>query len=496
MGEDFATIGRNVKAKSGAYQDLPDEVVGQAYLKKTNPLQYELYKNQIELQKTQGVSDIQAQKELEVSRLKREEEYKFKQENPEIEPLKQEDIEKKEAGVLAKQSALSVVDDILSRDFGAITGAKNPLKYITKEAQYTKALVDQLKAKLSLDARSLIKGTGQISDIEVKMLADSVNALGADQKGRYQLRNEDFKRELLNIKNILEGKGGERATVENKPSYLEELVKNVPKEAGEIAGGIAGLTGQVAKVSPPVQVYNMLKGNQQQNVQNIQELGSTVAGIPGAVVQDVKSAVKDPLGYIKENPVSTALILAPFLKGLKPLSKAKVVTAVESTAVKELAPEISTIEKLAKGSKTVSKITSPIKTILLKQKEKAFKLYEDVPVDLKVIDNAAREFIKRYPTKGKIYEEYKTAIKSSNTIKKLDKSLGEWGDAFKTNQEIKPGIKNDFLGTIWKAGRKEIEAKAPQLSAVKTLMGEDIKFGQAASKALWKAVLAKLLLGK
>jgi hypothetical protein len=83
---DFATLGQQVKQKTGAYTDLPDETVGQLYMKKTNPLQYELMKqeqtNQVNLQQTQAASDIQAQKELDVSGKKMQQEYDFKAAHP------------------------------------------------------------------------------------------------------------------------------------------------------------------------------------------------------------------------------------------------------------------------------------------------------------------------------------------------------------------------------------------------------------------------------
>lgn len=72
--DDFATIGKAIKEQSGAYQDLPDEVVGQAYLKKTNPLQYQLIQRQM--------LDAQA---LEQNAAKQAQDISFKQEQGNIE---------------------------------------------------------------------------------------------------------------------------------------------------------------------------------------------------------------------------------------------------------------------------------------------------------------------------------------------------------------------------------------------------------------------------
>lgn len=102
-----------------------------------------------------------------------------------------------------KQQTINLLDDIMGRDFGAITGptplAKNWFK--PGENAYTKNLVDQLRSRLSVDAREKMKGTGQISDYESKMLEKSVSALNTN------LTNEDFEKELRKIRGILSGDG-------------------------------------------------------------------------------------------------------------------------------------------------------------------------------------------------------------------------------------------------------------------------------------------------
>lgn len=105
-----------------------------------------------------------------------------------------------------KEETLSLVDEILGRDTGAVTGVPNVFKYLTGENQTTKNKIDQLKAKLSLDARQKLKGSGQISDYESKMLADSVSAL------RYNMSNADFKKELEKIRGILSGEGSTQSS--------------------------------------------------------------------------------------------------------------------------------------------------------------------------------------------------------------------------------------------------------------------------------------------
>lgn len=98
-----------------------------------------------------------------------------------------------------KQGVISLVDELLGRDTNAITGIKNPLKYLTGEAQYTSNMFKQLKATLSLDNISKLKGTGAISDKEGELLANSASALDTN------LNNKDFQKELKKIRGVLSG---------------------------------------------------------------------------------------------------------------------------------------------------------------------------------------------------------------------------------------------------------------------------------------------------
>ena len=97
-----------------------------------------------------------------------------------------------------KQEAIDLVDEIMGRDVGALVGVPNPFKIPSNIT--TKAKVEQLKSKLSLAERQKLKGSGQISDKEQEMLANSVSSL------RYTMSNADFTAELGRIKDILSGK--------------------------------------------------------------------------------------------------------------------------------------------------------------------------------------------------------------------------------------------------------------------------------------------------
>lgn len=96
-----------------------------------------------------------------------------------------------------KQQLISDIDEVLGRDVGALVGFPNLFKI--GENITTKAKIEQIKGKLGLDARKALKGSGQISDYEMKILEKSVGALN------YSMSNKDFVAELQKIKGILSG---------------------------------------------------------------------------------------------------------------------------------------------------------------------------------------------------------------------------------------------------------------------------------------------------
>lgn len=99
-----------------------------------------------------------------------------------------------------KQETLNLVDEILGSDLGPVTGLLQLRSAIPgTKAKTTAAKIDQLKSQLSLDKRSMLKGSGQISDFESKMLEKSVAALDRN------MSETDFKKELENIKRLLGG---------------------------------------------------------------------------------------------------------------------------------------------------------------------------------------------------------------------------------------------------------------------------------------------------
>ena len=115
----------------------------------------------------------------------------------------------------AKTETLNLIDEILGSDLGPVTGLLQLRSMIPgTKAKTTAAKVDQLKSQLSLDKRTLLKGSGQISDFESKMLEKSVGAL--DRK----MSEEDFKAELEKIKTILSGGNSAQSNLDPEDEAL------------------------------------------------------------------------------------------------------------------------------------------------------------------------------------------------------------------------------------------------------------------------------------
>ncbi len=98
--------------------------------------------------------------------------------------------------------ASTIIDELLGRDTSKITGAIDQVTGgLFGAPLYTKNLYNQLKGLLSLEKRTLLKGSGAISDYEFKVLEQAASALSRG------LTDEDFRSVLAKLKVDL-GTGG------------------------------------------------------------------------------------------------------------------------------------------------------------------------------------------------------------------------------------------------------------------------------------------------
>jgi hypothetical protein len=129
-------------------------------------------------------------------------------------------IQKKDAGI--GSSVQDITKKLLERDTAPITGLLQIRSHIPgTQAAYTKDLYDQLKGVLSLENRTYLKGSGQISDYESKLLADAATALNQN------LSNEDFKQVLKDLNKRFTKEYGqkEQPINEYKGNGLMDMIK-------------------------------------------------------------------------------------------------------------------------------------------------------------------------------------------------------------------------------------------------------------------------------
>lgn len=116
-----------------------------------------------------------------------------------------------EKATVAQQSAaqtIGLVNELLSGDTGAITGAgQNPLNFVGLTNAKALNQYDQLQGLLKLGIRGLLKGQGAVSDYEGKVLGQAASALGRN------LSNADFKSALTKIRGVLKTNNGESTEV-------------------------------------------------------------------------------------------------------------------------------------------------------------------------------------------------------------------------------------------------------------------------------------------
>jgi hypothetical protein len=118
------------------------------------------------------------------------------------------DQEKEVATQQSASQSLGIINNLLSDDkYKSITGAaQSPLSYIGLGAGVRE--YNQLKSQLALGARSLLKGSGAVSDYEAKVLQDSTSALGRE------LDNDSFKQALLTVRGVIKTNNGQVTPVQ------------------------------------------------------------------------------------------------------------------------------------------------------------------------------------------------------------------------------------------------------------------------------------------
>lgn len=217
--------------------------------------------------------------------------------------------EKLKIGDTSKPSELKgemadTVSKLLERDTKPITGAMQIGPLIPgNKAQYTAALYDKLKGLLSLDNVKLLKGQGQVSDAERRLLEDASSALNR------KLSDEDFRSILTELQTKLSPKAKEAlfnqqqeiSTLPSMPQKMDisqklQNAKNIMQNEPKTISGDGGVLGSIAQgLMPDVVSYaqkNLQKigqGNVTPTAMTLPEIAASTAGPLGEFVAGSES---------------------------------------------------------------------------------------------------------------------------------------------------------------------------------------------------------------
>lgn len=375
----------------------------------------------------------------------------------------------REQGEKIKSEALSVVDDLLSRDTGAVTGLRNPLKYLTGEAQYTKNLIKELKAKLSLDARKLLKGSGQVSDKETQMLSDSVTALNTN------MSNEDFIKELNKIKNSLSGVENKVDVSTDKSGGISNLLKKLVDGSLNYAKDIGVGAGMNLEPGTQKSFDATLSMAQQAEERAKKETDPEQKARLLAVAQSSRQLVSEESGKmegkfsedIQKPYIDRSLDVASeitALAGLPSLVKSLTTKGIPIGSVKKLLSPRANLSESRELAAEIVKKKIPTKNII-----DAGKKYV---LDDPMASNLSKKVLSNISTKG---------IKTTELLRKVK----IWNKAYTSANQVGKSSKAGFYDALARAAKNEIKEKAPEVAKLTKKLDLTYKIPSMLKKGLF-----------
>lgn len=120
----------------------------------------------------------------------------------------QEKADKQQKVLSEGADIINITRGLLTSDLSGITGFSRIQGFLPGTTSKTqKRQAEQLRDKLSLTEREKLKGSGTISDFEAKMLGNAATALS------FELKEEDFKKELSKVMGVFQTAAGGTASV-------------------------------------------------------------------------------------------------------------------------------------------------------------------------------------------------------------------------------------------------------------------------------------------
>lgn len=371
-----------------------------------------------------------------------------------------------------KKDLLNLITQISNSNLAPNTGTLKIRENVpwATEAKYTKALIDQLQGKLSLEGREQLKGSGAISDFEFKVLQEAASALRPD------LREEDFRKELEKLAQGLGGNLEKQKVAPVSQTTPESIVQSI--EGNPIINMLLGRGLRVAKdvgvgmaaQSADGQALQQSREGSFEMIQRLQEAADKtqdveqkkkLLALAQTMAGDVSQSSSNEAGQYSEGVGAN-----PFLRGLG------VGTDVASTTglVTSL-PGI--IKNIPSGVKSVTNAIKS-KTVSGALTNRASAASSNISTFKgKDFINVIDDYVENDPTAKKIGQTITEGLsKKTMTSEQLLKQLEVWNKAYSAAGKVGKSGKAGIYNALAQEARRQLELYAPKvLDAQRGLAG-------------------------
>ena len=346
------------------------------------------------------------------------------------------------------------IDTILGKDLGMVTGKSSVFGLIPGTESYgIRKQIQQIKDQLSLASVGKLKGQGQVSDAERKMLASSSTALNVG------MREEDFRKELKKVKNILSRNIGVEETAVSEPQKTG--LSKIPV--------IGGILEQLKGYSQDVGVGLALKGkagqeaaaSQQQSMEMANKLEQqALSAKTPEEKQRLLSVAQQARGQVSQ---ATQGIEAGFSKDIaKDYGGRGFETATNIAMLAEIPALIKAMPTLGKKLaliKSPSKAIGVIRDTAVKEAEK-----KGVSFSGASIKKAGEEYIKQDPLATKLWEKILPSIGKKMSPSQLMKKIDVWNKAYTAASKVGKSSKAGLYDVLARSAKGQVVDKAPDVA--------------------------------
>ena len=348
------------------------------------------------------------------------------------------------------------IDTILNKNLKFVTGIASPLSLVPgTDAFDTRRQIQQVKDQLSLASVGKLKGQGQVSDAERKLLANASTALdlGMSEKA--------FRAELAKVKKILNRNIGEE-NVEPQPFTGEAGNKqtfNIFKSLlggsinfGKDIGVALGLKGKSAKE---------LEKSQQQTMEMSQKTAKAATTATDPEIKKRLLAVSRSAGGLVAGQTAK-----PEQMFSEDINKGYLSRGLDvSTEVATLAEIPALIKSIPSLGKKLSNITSPSKAIgVMRDTAVSEAEKKGVKFSGTSIKKAAEEYVAQDPLSKNIADKVLPTIKDTIKPTELMKKLDIWNKAYTAAGRAGKSSKAGLYDVLARTAKEQISQKAPDVA--------------------------------